>query len=47
VAGPEQLKLRGADVIADVAVDAKDRILILDPSTKSIRIFEPKPKNKP
>jgi hypothetical protein len=47
VAGPEQLKLRGADVVADVAVDAEDRVLILDPSTKSIRIFETTPKNKP
>jgi len=42
VAGPEQLKLRGDDVIADLAVDAEDRILVLDPSAKAIRVFEPK-----
>jgi hypothetical protein len=38
VAGPEQLDV----VAADVAVDGRDRILILDPRAKTVRIFEPK-----
>ena len=36
VAGPEQLDV----VAADVAVDARDRVLILDPKARSVRIFE-------
>jgi len=39
VAGPEQLDV----VAADVAVDARDRVLILDPKARSVRVFEHKP----
>jgi hypothetical protein len=36
VAGPEQLDV----VAADVAVDGRDRVLILDPDARSVRILE-------
>lgn len=42
VAGPEELQLRATDVIADLAVDGRGRVLVLDPRAKQIRIFEPK-----
>jgi hypothetical protein len=38
VAGPEQLDV----VAADVAVDARGRVLILDPKARSVRVFQPK-----
>ena len=44
VAGPEQLAVRGDDVLADVAVDGRDRILVLDPAARVIRVFQPKPR---
>jgi len=38
VAGPDQLDTQ----VADLAVDSRGRILVLDPKAKCVRIFEPK-----
>lgn len=45
VAGPDQLDLTSDQVIADVAADGRNRILILDPKAGSVRIFEHKQAN--
>jgi len=42
VAGPEQLNLRNDHAIADLAVDRRGRVLVLDVSGQCIRTFEPK-----
>jgi len=41
VAGPEQLQLRNAHAIADLAVDLRGRVLVLDEADRKVRIFEP------
>lgn len=38
VSGPEQLNVAAADL----AVDSRGRVLVLDPQARSVRIFEPK-----
>lgn len=41
VAGPEQLSLRNTHAIADLAVDRRGRVLVLDSADRKVRIFEP------
>jgi len=41
VAQPTDFAVADNEVLADVAVDSQDRILILDPASKDIRIYEP------
>jgi hypothetical protein len=41
VAGPEQMAVPAADV----ATDSHERVLVLDPAAKSVRIFTPKEQN--